>query len=227
MIDRVAARPRAGALVEVPVGFKWFVPGLLDGVGRLRRRGERGCVVPAPRRHGVDHRQGRDHPAACSPRRSWRVTGQTPSRALRASWPQRFGDPAYARIDVARRPRRRRRCSRKLSPEQVTATELAGEPITAQLTAAPGNGAAIGGLKVITEPAGSPRARRAPRTSTRSTPSRFHGPEHLAEVQEEAREVVAAALATADPPLVDGGSACRSARVAAWRVRRGYRPWCR
>ena len=83
----------------------------------------------------------------------------------------------------------------RLSPTQVTATELAGEPITARLTRRPATARAIGGLKVVDRAAaGSPPARRAPRTSTRSTPSASAGPDHLARIQEEAREVVSAAL---------------------------------
>ena len=120
------------------------------------------------------------------------VTGQTPSERYR-ELTERFGEPVYARIDVA--------CSKddkaklgKLSASDVTATELAGEPITQRLTEAPGNGAAIGGLKVVTE--GGWFAARPSGTEDvyKVYAESFKGPEHLARIQEEARDVVAAAL---------------------------------
>ncbi len=120
-------------------------------LGRVRRRGVGRRVVPAARRVGVDHRQGR-HPARPArlgdPRRHRPIA----QRALRATSSQQHGEPAYARVDAPATREEKAKLA-KLSPDDVTATELAGEPITAKLTAAPGNGAAIGGLKVTTESA--------------------------------------------------------------------------
>ena len=139
-------------------------------LGRLRRRGERGRLVPAPRRQRLDHRQGR-HPAGLLASEITAVTGRTPGEHY-ADLTAQFGDPAYARVDAPADPRAEGGAGQAVARTQVTATELAGEPITAKLTTAPGNGAAIGGLKVTDRARpGSRPARPAPRTSTRSTPS--------------------------------------------------------
>ena len=120
------------------------------------------------------------------------VTGQTPSQ-LYADLTPTYGDPAYARIDSPA-TREQKAVLARLSPEQVAATELAGEPITATLTTAPGNGAPIGGLKVVTgsgwfaaRPSGTEDVYKLYAES-------FRGPEHLAPIQEEAQAIVATAL---------------------------------
>ena len=150
MVDRVA-ESLGRRLVEVPVGFKWFVPGLLDGSIAFGGEESAGCVLPAPRRR----RSGRPTRTAscsrCSPRRSSRSPASPPAQRYQGLT-AKFGDPAYARVD-APATREEKKVLASLSPEQVTATELAGEPITAKLTEAPGNGAKIGGLKVTTESA--------------------------------------------------------------------------
>jgi phosphoglucomutase len=122
------------------------------------------------------------------------VTGKTPSEHYR-KLTGRFGEPAYARIDVA--------CSRedkaklgKLSADDVTATELAGEPITARLTTAPGNGEPLGGLKVTTESGWFAARPSGTEDVYKVYAESFRGPEHLARIQDEAREVVAAALSS-------------------------------
>jgi phosphoglucomutase len=120
------------------------------------------------------------------------VTGQTPSERYR-ELTSRYGEPAYARIDVASTPEDKAKLG-KLSAGDVTATELAGDPITQRLTEAPGNGAAIGGLKVVTESGWFAARPSGTEDVYKVYAESFKGPEHLARIQEEARDVVAAAL---------------------------------
>ena len=191
MIDRVAASI-GREMVEVPVGFKWFVPGPDRRVVRLRRRGVGGRVVPAHRRLGLDHRQGRHHPRAAG----LRDPGRRPASRRSAHYADlvaEHGEPAYARIDAAA-TREQKAALAALSPDAVTATTLAGEEITAKLTEAPGNGAKIGGLKVTTESAWFAARPSGTEDVYKIYAESFRGPEHLAQVQEEAREVVNAAL---------------------------------
>ena len=146
MIDRVVAK-LGRRLCEVPVGFKWFVPGLFDGSCLLRRRGERRSKLSPSRRHRLDDRQGRpDHEPARG--RDHGRTGKDPGEHYRELTTE-FGNPLYQRIDAAATPEQKERLG-KLSPDAVTASTLAGDQITAKLTKAPGNNASIGGLKVIT-----------------------------------------------------------------------------
>src|SRR5690606_8179899 len=120
------------------------------------------------------------------------TTGRTPS-ALYGDLVERHGDPAYARIDAPADRAQKARLS-SLSSDDVTATELAGEPITAVLTEAPGNGAAIGGVKVTTESAWFAARPSGTEDVYKIYAESFRGPEHLAEVQDAARAVVDAAL---------------------------------
>jgi phosphoglucomutase len=160
--------PISGAgLVEVPVGFKWFVDGLLDGSLGLRRRGERRRLVPAPRRDVWS--TDKDGLIPCLLAAEMKATTGKDPGELYAELAERFGRAAYKRTDVAASAEQKD-VLKRLSPEQVRSDELAGEPITSVLTEAPGNGAAIGGSRSWRSTAGSRRARRAPRTSTRSTP---------------------------------------------------------
>ena len=192
MIDRVAA-DLGRTLLEVPVGFKWFVPGLIDssvGFG-----GEESAGASFLRRDGSVWTTDKDGILlALLASEITAVTGRTPSEHYR-DLTARFGDPAYARTDVAA-TREQKAILGRLSPDQVTATELAGEPITARLTTAPGNGAAIGGLKVTTENAWFAARPSGTEDVYKVYAESFRGPEHLALVQAEAREVVSAALAT-------------------------------
>jgi phosphoglucomutase len=121
------------------------------------------------------------------------VTGRSPSQHY-ADLVGQHGDPAYARVDAPAGREEKARLG-ALSPEAVTATELAGEPIVAKLTEAPGNGAAIGGLKVTTESAWFAARPSGTEDVYKIYAESFRGPEHLAQVQEQAREVVSAALA--------------------------------
>ncbi|WP_433605906.1 phosphoglucomutase (alpha-D-glucose-1,6-bisphosphate-dependent) [Prescottella agglutinans] len=193
MIDRVAGglgRP----VVEVPVGFKWFVPGLLDGT--LGFGGEESAGASFLRHDGSVWTTDKDGILlALLAAEITAVTGQSPSQRYRELTRQ-HGDPAYARID-APATREQKAILSKLSPEQVTATELAGEPVTATLTAAPGNGAAIGGLKVVTENAWFAARPSGTEDVYKIYAESFRGPEHLAEVQSAAQDVVSRALGLA------------------------------
>jgi phosphoglucomutase len=190
MIDRVAG-DLGRRLVEVPVGFKWFVPGLLDG--SIAFGGEESAGASFLRRDGSPWSTDKDGILLCLlASEIIATTGRTPSEHY-ADLTARFGQPAYARIDAPATPEEKAILGR-LSPEQVTATELAGEPITATLTTAPGNGAPIGGLKVVTDSGWFAARPSGTEDVYKIYAESFQGPEHLARIQEEARAVVSAAL---------------------------------
>ncbi|GAB4081128.1 alpha-D-glucose phosphate-specific phosphoglucomutase [Modestobacter muralis] len=190
LIDRVVA-DMGRTLVEVPVGFKWFVPGLLDG--SVGFGGEESAGASFLRRDGGVWTTDKDGILlALLASEIQAVTGSSPSQ-LHSSLTERFGESAYARIDAAA-TREQKAALGKLSPDAVTATELAGEPITAKLTRAPGNDASIGGLKVTTENAWFAARPSGTEDVYKVYAESFKGPEHLAQVQVEAREVVSAAL---------------------------------
>ncbi len=190
MIDRVAAslgRP----LTEVPVGFKWFVPGLVDG--SFGFGGEESAGASFLRKDGTTWTTDKDGILlALLASEILATTGRTPSEHY-ADLVAQHGDPAYARVD-APADREQKAKLAALSPEDVTASELAGEAITGKLTEAPGNGAKIGGLKVTTESAWFAARPSGTEDVYKIYAESFRGPEHLAQVQAEAREVVAAAL---------------------------------
>jgi phosphoglucomutase len=190
MIDRVAA-DLGRRLVEVPVGFKWFVPGLLDGSGPFG--GEESAGASFLRRDGSVWTTDKDGILlALLGSEIQARTGKSPSEHYR-SLVERHGEPAYARIDaVATREEKAKLAA--LSPDDVAAESLAGEPITAKLTQAPGNGAAIGGLKVVTESAWFAARPSGTEDVYKIYAESFRGPDHLAQVQAEAKEVVSAAL---------------------------------
>ena len=193
MIDRVAAdvgRP----LMEVPVGFKWFVPGLLDG--SVGFGGEESAGASFLRTDGTTWTTDKDGILLCLlAAEIIATTGRTPSEHY-ADLAARFGDPAYARID-APVSREEKAVLGRLSPEQVTATELAGEPITDTLTAAPGNGASIGGLKVSTASGWFAARPSGTEDVYKIYAESFQGPDHLTRIQSEARELVSEVLRTA------------------------------
>ena len=186
IIDRVVAG-LGRTLIEVPVGFKWFVDGLISGT--IGFGGEESAGASFLRRDGSVWTTDKDGIIlALLASEILAVTGQTPSQRY-AELAATYGAPVYARVDAPADRDQKARLSR-LSAEQVTATELAGEPITAKLTAAPGNGAALGGLKVTTangwfaaRPSGTEDVYKIYAES-------FLGPEHLAQVQQAARELV-------------------------------------
>lgn len=190
MIDRVAAdlgRP----LLEVPVGFKWFVPGLLDGA--VGFGGEESAGASFLRRDGGTWTTDKDGILLCLlAAEIIATTGRTPSQHY-AELAERFGAPAYARID-APATRQEKAVLGKLSPEQVKATELAGEPITATLTVAPGNGAPIGGLKVTTESGWFAARPSGTEDVYKIYAESFRGPEHLTRIQSEAKALVSEVL---------------------------------
>jgi phosphoglucomutase len=186
IIDRVVAG-LGRTLVEVPVGFKWFVDGLIGGT--IGFGGEESAGASFLRKDGSVWTTDKDGIIlALLASEILAVTGQTPSQRY-AELADKYGAPVYARVDAPADREQKARLS-KLSAEQVTATELAGEPIIAKLTAAPGNGAPLGGLKVTTangwfaaRPSGTEDVYKIYAES-------FLGNEHLAQVQQAARELV-------------------------------------
>ncbi|MGX9889543.1 phosphoglucomutase (alpha-D-glucose-1,6-bisphosphate-dependent) [Streptomyces sp. NPDC002276] len=190
MIDRVAA-DLGRRLVEVPVGFKWFVDGLVDG--SLGFGGEESAGASFLRRDGSVWTTDKDGIIlALLASEITAVTGKTPSQHYSALT-DRFGTPAYARID-APASREEKALLAKLSPAQVTADTLAGEPVTGVLTEAPGNGAALGGIKVTTANAWFAARPSGTEDVYKIYAESFLGPDHLGQVQEEAKAVVGAAL---------------------------------
>lgn len=190
MIDRVA-RDLGRPLYEVPVGFKWFVSGLVSG--DLGFGGEESAGASFLRKNGTVWSTDKDGiildllAAEMTVKR-----GRSPS-VIYAELEERFGRPVYQRIDAPATPAQKERL-RALSPDDVAATTLAGETITAKLTAAPGNGAEIGGLKVTTEngwfaarPSGTENVYKIYAES-------FLGADHLARIQEEAKALVGEVL---------------------------------
>lgn len=193
MIDRVVAC-LGRKLVEVPVGFKWFVDGLFDG--SFGFGGEESAGASFLRFDGTPWSTDKDGIIMCLlAAEITAVTGKNPQQhydALAA----RFGAPSYNRIQASATHAQKTALSR-LSPEQVAASTLAGDPITARLTAAPGNGASIGGLKVMTDngwfaarPSGTEEAYKIYCES-------FLGAEHRARIEKEAVDIVSAVLANA------------------------------
>ncbi len=190
MIDRVAAS-LGKPLVEVPVGFKWFVPGLMDG--SFGFGGEESAGASFLRRDGSTWTTDKDGILlALLASEILAATGRSPSEHY-ADLVAEHGAPAYARVD-APADREQKAALAALSPDDVTATSLAGEEITGKLTEAPGNGAAIGGLKVTTESAWFAARPSGTEDVYKIYAESFRGPDHLAEVQAEARQVVSAAL---------------------------------
>jgi phosphoglucomutase len=175
----------------VPVGFKWFVPGLIDG--SFGFGGEESAGASFLRRDGSTWTTDKDGLIlGLLASEILAVTERTPSE-LYADLVARHGDPAYARVD-APADREQKAKLAALSPDDVTATELAGEAIEQKLTEAPGNGAAIGGLKVVTENAWFAARPSGTEDVYKIYAESFRGSDHLAEVQAAAREVVSAAL---------------------------------
>ncbi|ORW32711.1 phosphoglucomutase [Mycobacterium paraense] len=186
IIDRVVAGI-GRKLVEVPVGFKWFVDGLIGGT--IGFGGEESAGASFLRRDGSVWTTDKDGIIlALLASEILAVTGLSPSQRYQ-ELTARYGTPFYARVDAPADREQKARLA-KLSAEQVSATEVAGEPITAKLTAAPGNGAPLGGLKVTTANAWFAARPSGTEDVYKIYAESFNGPEHLAEVQKAAREVV-------------------------------------
>jgi phosphoglucomutase len=190
MIDRVT-EGLGRTLLEVPVGFKWFVPGLLDG--SVAFGGEESAGASFLQRDGSIWTTDKDGIIlALLAAEITAVTGHSPSELYR-DLTSVYGDPAYARVDTAA-SREQKEALAKLSPSQVAAEELAGEKIIAALTTAPGNGAPIGGLKVVTASGWFAARPSGTEDVYKLYAESFRGPEHLAAIQEQAREIIAAAI---------------------------------
>ncbi|MBC7591666.1 MAG: alpha-D-glucose phosphate-specific phosphoglucomutase [Salinibacterium sp.] len=190
MIDRVAAG-LGRKLWEVPVGFKWFVPGLVDG--SVGFGGEESAGASFLRKDGTAWTTDKDGILlALLASEILAVTGKTPS-VLYAELVEEFGDPAYERVDAAATKEQKARLG-KLEGAAISATELAGEPITAKLSEAPGNGASIGGVKVTTEFAWFAARPSGTEDVYKIYAESFRGEEHLRQVQAEAKSIVDAAL---------------------------------
>jgi len=191
LIDRVAAA-HGRPLLEVPVGFKWFVPGLLDG--SVGFGGEESAGASFLRQDGTVWTTDKDGILlALLAAEIIARTGRTPSE-LHGGLVERHGRSWYARVD-APADREQKAALARLTPDRVTADTLAGEPITARLVTAPGNGAPIGGLKVTTANAWFAARPSGTEDVYKIYAESFVSAEHLAQVQQAAREVVAAALA--------------------------------
>ena len=190
MIDRVVAK-RGRTLSEVPVGFKWFVAGLFDG--SVCFGGEESAGASFLRRDGSVWTTDKDGlildllAAEITAR-----TGRDPGEHYRTLTAE-FGAPLYTRIDAPATPEQKARLS-KLSPESVAAATLAGEPITARLTHAPANGAAIGGLKVTSENGWFAARPSGTENIYKIYAESFRGDAHLQAILAEAREIVSAAI---------------------------------
>ncbi|MBD8660946.1 alpha-D-glucose phosphate-specific phosphoglucomutase [Frigoribacterium sp. CFBP 8754] len=190
IIDKVAEK-HGRRLWEVPVGFKWFVPGLVDG--SVAFGGEESAGASFLRKDGTVWTTDKDGILlALLASEIIAVTGKTPSQLYR-ELTEEFGDPVYERVDAAASKEQKARLG-KLDGDAITATELAGDPITATLSEAPGNGAAVGGLKVVTEKAWFAARPSGTEDVYKIYAESFEGPEHLARVQQEAKTIVDAAL---------------------------------
>jgi phosphoglucomutase len=190
IIDRVT-EAAGRRLVEVPVGFKWFVPGLLEG--SIAFGGEESAGASFLCRDGRVWTTDKDGIIlALLASEMTAITGITPSEHYRALTAE-LGDPAYARID-APATREQKAALARLSPGQVSVDELAGEPVLDRLTAAPGNGEPLGGLKVITASGWFAARPSGTEDVYKLYAESFAGPGQLARIQEEAQQIIATVL---------------------------------
>ena len=190
MIDRVCkGLPRP--MLEVPVGFKWFVDGLVDG--SLGFVGEESAGATFLRKNGTVWTTDKDGLIlGLLAAEMTAVTGKDPGQ-LYADLTAKYGAPVYQRIDAAATKEQKAKLA-KLSPSQVTATALGGDPITAILTEAPGNHAPIGGLKVTTDEGWFAARPSGTEDVYKIYAESFRGPDHLKQIQTEAQSVVTAAI---------------------------------
>jgi phosphoglucomutase len=190
MIDRVAAS-LGRRLWEVPVGFKWFVPGLIDG--SVGFGGEESAGASFLRKDGTVWTTDKDGILlALLASEILAVTGKSPSQLYNELTAQ-FGNPVYERVDAPASKDQKARLG-KLSGADIVATSLAGNPITARLSEAPGNGASVGGVKVVTDVAWFAARPSGTEDVYKIYAESFEGPEHLKRVQAEAKSIVDSAL---------------------------------
>jgi phosphoglucomutase len=190
IIDRVT-EAAGRRLIEVPVGFKWFVPGLLEG--GIAFGGEESAGASFLCRDGRVWTTDKDGIIlALLASEMTAVTGRTPSEHYRALTAE-LGDPAYARID-APATREQKAALARLSPGQVSVDELAGEPVLDRLTTAPGNGEPLGGLKVITASGWFAARPSGTEDVYKLYAESFAGPGQLTRIQEEAQQIIATVL---------------------------------
>jgi phosphoglucomutase len=191
LIDRVAGKI-GRALVEVPVGFKWFVPGLLES--SLGFGGEESAGASFLRRNGTTWTTDKDGIVmGLLAAELMARTGRDPFE-LYSELTRELGAPVYERIDAPASADQKIRLA-SLSPDDVQASVLAGDPITARLTSAPGNGAAIGGLKVVTDHGWFAARPSGTEAVYKLYAESFRGPDHLRAIQEEAQAIIGKALA--------------------------------
>ncbi|MCU1635884.1 MAG: phosphoglucomutase [Cryobacterium sp.] len=190
MIDRVSGF-LGRELWEVPVGFKWFVPGLIDG--SVGFGGEESAGASFVRFDGTVWTTDKDGILlALLASEILAVTGKTPSQRY-AELAEHFGAPAYERVDAPATPAQKAALG-KLNGDSITATELAGEKIVAKLSEAPGNGAGVGGVKVVTENAWFAARPSGTEDVYKIYAESFLGADHLHQVQAEAKAIVDAAI---------------------------------
>jgi phosphoglucomutase len=213
MVDRITAK-LGRKLFEVPVGFKWFVAGLLDG--SLGFGGEESAGSVFLRLDGSVWTTDKDGIVPCLLAAEMTArTGQDPAASYR-EFRNKFGESIYERMDSPATPDQKKRIE-NLSPKRVTQTELAGEKIMTMLTQAPGNGAPIGGLKVIAENGWFAARPSGTENIYKIYAESFQGADHLRRIQEEAQTIVNDAIApeavsTSDPkaiPLADPRILCQ------------------
>jgi phosphoglucomutase len=204
MIDRVVSK-LGRRLCEVPVGFKWFAPGLFDG--SICFGGEESAGASFLRRDGTVWTTDKDGLIMdLLAAEITAVTGKDPGKHYRDLTAE-FGTPEYTRLDAPATPEQKARLA-KLSPEDVKVSKLAGDPITAKLTRAPGNGAAIGGLKVVTAKGWFAARPSGTENIYKIYAESFQGADHLHRILEEAQSMVSEALAAA--PQSQGSHAIKS-----------------
>jgi len=193
MIDRVAAH-LGRKLCEVPVGFKWFVDGLIDGSYGFG--GEESAGASFLRKQGTVWTTDKDGIILNLLAAEITATTQRDPGELYRALQDQFGNPVYERID-ARASREQKAVLGKLTPDMIKAKELAGESITSKLTHAPGNNAAIGGLKVVTENGWFAARPSGTEDIYKIYAESFKGTAHLGKIQDEAQAIVATAFKTA------------------------------
>jgi phosphoglucomutase len=198
MIDRVTAK-LGRRLYEVPVGFKWFVDGLVDG--SLGFGGEESAGASFLRFDGTVWTTDKDGliPALLSAEIT-ATTGRDPGEIYR-SFTEEFGDSAYDRVEAPANSQQKD-VLKRLSPDQIRASDLAGEKIRSVLTTAPGNGKPIGGLKVIGENGWFAARPSGTEDIYKIYAETFRGEEHLRRIEEEAQGIVTEALSAATPSAV-------------------------